>query len=312
MSHEVEKMFYTSNEGNGRFVPWHGLGTPVKNALTANEALVTAGLDWNVIQKPIFTNDREVEGYKANIRDTDNSVLGIVSNKYRIVQNTEAFSWTEALLGKGTEYETAGSLKKGRTVWLLAKLPQQLILGDEVDPFLVFTNSHDGTGAVRVAVTPIRVVCNNTLNLALSKATRAWATNHVGDMLSKLKEAERALFLSEKYMTALSEEADILANTKISEDEMNKVLDEIFVLDSDATERQKKRVESVKEEIMICTLAPDIAKYMGTKYGFINAISDWAGHSEPARKTQNYQENNWGRIIYGHPVLDKAYALIKG
>ena len=122
MAANVENMFYV------RKTPWHGLGTRVNEALNSKEALTAAGLDWNVIQEPIYTETEElIEGYKANIRDTDRKVLGVVTDRYKIVQNQEAFAFTDALLGEGVRYETAGSLQGGRKVWLLAHLPHEIL-----------------------------------------------------------------------------------------------------------------------------------------------------------------------------------------
>ena len=101
--------------------------------------------------------------------------MGVVSDRYRIVQNEEAFQFTDDLLGEGVTYETAGSLQGGKKVWMLAKLPEKYIIaGDEVTPYLVFFHSHDGSSGVKVAMTPVRVVCQNTLNLALGTAKRIW------------------------------------------------------------------------------------------------------------------------------------------
>lgn len=168
MAANVESMFYV------RETPWHGLGTRVDKALTSREALVMAGLDWRVEQKPIRTEDGGIiEGYKANIRDVDQKVLGVVSNRYKVVQNEETFAFTDALLGEDVRYETAGSLADGKRTWMLAVLPHKYIIaGDEITPYLVFMNSHDGSGAIKAAMTPIRVVCQNTLNLALATAKR--------------------------------------------------------------------------------------------------------------------------------------------
>lgn len=196
MAANVESMFYV------RKAPWHGLGTRVEEAPSSEEALALAGLDWNVIQKPIMTEDSlPIPGFKANIRDFDNQVLGVVTDRYKVVQNQEAFAFTDELLGEGVTYETAGSLQNGRRTWILAKLPQRYIIsGDEITPYLVFMNSHDGTGAIKTAMTPIRVVCQNTLNLALSTAKRTWSSNHTGQIEDRLAEARYDLLYAEKYM----------------------------------------------------------------------------------------------------------------
>ena len=203
MAHEVETMMYVT--GAERFVPWHGLGTPVENAVNSAEALELAGLDWEVNSRPIYTdNGIQIPGYIANTRSSDNKVLGVVSDKYKIVQNKEAFAFTDNLLDGDAKYVTAGSLRGGKNVWMLAELPETKILGDAVGQYLCFTNTHDGTGAVRVFVTPVRVVCNNTLNLALNTAKRSWSCRHMGNMESKMHEATRTLELANKYMEELA------------------------------------------------------------------------------------------------------------
>lgn len=305
MAHLVESMFSV------RETPWHGLGTIVNEAPTSAEAIKLAGLDWDVVSNPVFdANGNEISGYKANTRSTDNSVLGIVSNKYKIVQNKEAFEFTDNLIESGdVKYETAGSLKNGRQIWLLAKMPEKNILGDKFDPYICFSNTHDGTGAIKVCMTPIRVVCNNTLNFALSNATRTWSTKHMGDMAGKIHEAKITLGLANKYMDELTIAADKYANTKITDTEIEAVLNDLFPVDlNEDTKRKINNVQEIKDAFYVCYNMPDIAKFKGTQYGVINAMSDMVGHSAPARKTATYQENNWGRIMVGHPFLD---ALVK-
>lgn len=301
MSANVETMMSV------REMPWHGLGTIVQEAPTSHDAIEIAGLNWEVISNPIFDNmGREIKGYKANTRSTDESVLGIVSNKYQIVQNREAFEFTDNLVANGdVRYETAGSLRNGKQVWLLAKLDGVKVAGDDVDPYICFTNTHDGTGAIKVCMTPIRVVCNNSLNIALNTAKRMWSTKHMGDMESKLLEAKETLGLANNYMVALDEAADKFANTKITDAEIEKVLNDLFPVDLvKDTPRKINNVKELKDNFYICYMMPDIAKFRNTQWGVINAMSDMVTHMSPARRTETYQENNWGRIINGHPFMD--------
>lgn len=308
MAHEVEQIFYTSNEENGRFVPWHGLGTAVEQSPTSADAIKLAALDWRVESSPIFTDSGiEIPGYKANKRDSDGKVLGIVSDRYKVVQNSEAFDFTDSLIGEGCTYETAGSLKGGRKVFLLAKLPQKLILGDEVDPYVCFTNSHDGTGAIQACATPVRVVCNNTLNLALDTATRRWSTKHVGNIESKMEEARYTLKLMNDYMDSLSVTADKLAHTKVTEAEVVAILDDIFPEDDEFTERKKTNIKEVKNDIMVCMFAPDILKFKDTGWGVINGFADWVSHYKASRESDTFQERRFNKILDGHVVLDKAF-----
>lgn len=301
----VETMFSVREK------PWHGLGQIIDEAPTSRDAIEYAGLNWYVESNPIFdVNGNVIKGFKANTRSSDNSILGVVTDKYKIVQNVEAFDFTDNLIGDEMRYETAGSLRNGKTIWLLGKMPDRYICEDKFEPYIVFTNSHDGTGAVKIAMTPIRVVCNNTLNMALRSAKRSWSTKHMGNMTAKLSEARHTLGLANEYLDVLAVEADKLANETMTEDTIIKTLDEMFPVAEDASDRQKQNVQNAKDGIMICMLRPDIAKFVNTKWGFINAVSDYVGHSIPARLTANYQENNWGKIMNGHPLLDKAMSLV--
>ena len=306
MSANVETMFYA-----GREKPWHGLGVQVEDALCSDEALKMAGLDWEVNQEPIMIESGDViAGYKANVRDSDNAILGIVTDRYKVVQNTQAFDFTNGLIGGDVRYETAGSLQGGKRIWLLAKMPTKSILGDDVEPYLCFTNTHDGSGAIRICMTPIRVVCNNTLNIALDTAQRQWSTKHMGDLETKMEEARNCLAMANSYMMALDESSDRLANTKISDDAIMAAFDELFPVDDNSMDRKKENVKQVKDEFMVCYFSPDISQFKGTVWGAVNAMSDLVCHNAPKRTTATYQENNWGRIIDGHPIMDKFCELV--
>ena len=234
MSANVETMFSV------RETPWHGLGRIVMDAPASREALELAGLDWQVESRNIYSGTGSmIPGYRANVRSTDDAVLGVVSDRYRIVQNEEAFQFTDDLLGEGVTYETAGSLQGGKKVWMLAKLPEKYIIaGDEVTPYLVFFNSHDGSSGVKVAMTPVRVVCQNTLNLALATAKRQWATKHMGNMQEKMFEAQRTLDLATGYMQGLSEESERMLAKKISVDTLDTFIESLFPMDDSMTQRK--------------------------------------------------------------------------
>ncbi|MDD4112523.1 MAG: DUF932 domain-containing protein [Herbinix sp.] len=309
MSANVETMFFA-----GRQKPWHGLGVQVEGALSSEEALIRAGLNWSVVQRPILTDTGiQVEGYKANIRDSDDKVLGVVTARYRIVQNRDAFNFTDDLLGKGVRYETAGSLQEGRRVWLLAKLPAAYIVaGDRISPYLVFTNAHDGSGAIRVAMTPIRVVCQNTLNLALSTATRSWSANHTGDINLKLEDAKETLFRAEDYMDKLGEEIYHMNNHMVSDEVVSEIVSELLPIPSDASDLQERNVMKQRDDIIMrYYYAPDLQHLQKNTYRLINAVSDSATHSKPLRETNTYRENLFARTIDGNSMIDKAYQLVK-
>lgn len=283
MAANVETMFYTREK------PWHGLGTRVEVAPTSADALKMAGLDWEVRQESIYTDAGDkIAGYKANVRSTDKKVLGVVTDRYKVIQNAEAFEFTDTLLGNGVRYETAGSLAEGKKVWLLARLPREYIIGGErISPYLVFSNTHDGSGAVRVAVTPIRVVCNNTLNLALDTAKRSWSMVHTGDIKGKIQEAKDTLFMAEEYIELL------------------------LPLEKNATLTQMRNIKKLREDMASRYFdAPDLQNVGNNAYRFINAVSDFATHADPLRRTANYNENLFARTVEGNPLIDRAYQMV--
>ena len=325
MSANVETMF----SGNG-IIPWHELGVVIQGALTSDEAIKVAGLDWDVVQKPIYDEfGRELNGYKVNMRSSDNTPLGIVTDKYKIVQNRDAFDFTDELLGHGVQYETAGSLSSGKRVWMLARMENTTIAEENIDPYLVFTNSHDGTGAIRVAVTPIRVVCQNTLNLALSQASRHWSCVHKGDIKSKLEEARYTLLNAKAYMDALEEEFGELKLKTVTDKQVAAMTDKLLEIEFNNLYNKaiktgnivdfKERLRQQKFEDKLATKRNDILTIyhekpdlVGTEksaFRFINAVSDYITHTNDHKNTKTYQENLFMKVADGHSMIDTAHKL---
>lgn len=236
----------------------------------------------------------------------------MVTNRYKVIQNEEAFSFTDGLLGEGVRYETAGSLQGGRKVWLLARMPQDYIItGERISPYLVFSNTHDGSGAIKVALTPIRVVCNNTLNLALSSAKRSWSMIHTGDIQGKLEEAKDTLFKAELYMDELGKEIEDLRMKRMSDQQVLDYIEILLPLDENMTAQQKKNIIRLQEDMKMRYFdAPDLKGVGKNAYRFINAVSDFATHAAPLRKTANYKENVFSRTVEGNPLIDKAYQMV--
>lgn len=307
MAANVESMFYV------RETPWHGLGTRVVDALSAKEALIAAGLNWNVVQEPIYTETEElIGGYKANVRDSDRKVLGVVTDRYKVIQNEEAFAFTDELLGQGVRFETAGSLQDGKKVWMLAHMPHEYIIsGEHISPYLLFSNTHDGSGAIKVALTPIRVVCNNTLNLALHMAKRTWSMIHTGDIKGKMEEAKNTLFMAERYMDSLGKEFEALRQKKMTDKQVMEYIEILLPVEEHATIQQRRNMEKLREDMRLRYFdALDLQDVGKNAYRFINAVSDFATHAEPLRRTANYKENLFARTVEGNPMIDKAYQMV--
>lgn len=303
----VEKMFSV------REVPWHGQGLIVEDAPTSADAIRLAGLDWEVNQEPIYlANGTEIKGRYANVRSSDGSPLGIVGDKYKIVQNTDAFAFTDALLGEGVKYETAGSLKDGKVIWLLARMPEDIeILGDKVAPYMVFTNTHDGSGAVRVTMTPVRVVCNNTLNAAMRGVKRVWSARHTGSITSKLDDAMQTLQFAKSYIDATKETFEELHKVKISDFRLYRMVHDLVPITDDMSERQKTNQTRVRDDILLrYKEAPDLKVLDHTGARLVQAVADTTSHMEPLRMTSNFKENRFKNILDGNQLLDTAIDMM--
>ena len=303
----VESLFYV------RETPWHGQGTRVEEAPSSEEAIRLAGLNWEVQQQPIYLADgTEIKGNYANVRSSDGKALGIVGDRYKIVQNTDAFAFTDALLGEGVKYETAGSLKDGKVIWLLARMPESIeILGDKVDPYMVFTNTHDGSGAVRVCMTPVRVVCNNTLNAAMRGARRVWSARHTGSVTNKLDDARETLQFASQYLEATKQTFEDLYKVKLNEFSLYKTINDIIPITEDMTDKQKVNQKAIRDDILLrYNEAPDLKVLDQTGARLVQAVADTTSHMEPFRQTANFKENRFKKTLDGNILLDKTIGIL--
>lgn len=299
-----------------RRVPWGGLGTDISHSGCIDEALFQAGLDWEVTQKPLQTVEEvpvPLTGYWANVRVQDNEPLGIVTDRYRVIQNSEAFGFVDSLIGEGVTFQQAGQFQNGRKVWVLAKLPDRYVLADEaVSPYVVFITSHDGSSSVKVAMTPVRVICCNMINLALRRASRTWSAQHTGDISLKLDDARDTLLHAGEYMDALGNEIGNLHLLKLTDSQVISLADKIYPEAPEMTDLQKRNAGMKRQDLLErYFLAPDLSILPRNAFRFIQAVSDHATHSDPARRGANYNENLFARSIEGNPLIDRAYALVK-
>lgn len=254
MSHEFETGFVVREQA------WHGLATVLKDAPTVEEGIKEAGLEWQVAPCPMTALAESgiiaVEGYKAIIRQSDNSVLGVVSDKYVPLQNKEAFDWFQKFLDDGLcQLESAGSLKSGRHVWVLAKISDGVLEvspGDPITGYLLLSTAHDGSRAVTVALTPIRVVCWNTLSAAFSMAENAEKTKrgyairivHSKQMKSQLKAVQEQIDFSRQQLAAVVNGAQTLRKRQIGPTEYYKFLESIYAPEKEAMREEMDQVRA--------------------------------------------------------------------
>ena len=293
--------------GNG-IRPWHGIGTVVEGVPSSDEAIRLAKLDWDVLQYPVYAEGNiECKGYWANVRSDTNEALGIVKDRYKVLQNREAFSFVDDVVGEGqgtVKYETAGSLYNGRRVFLLTRLPDTDILGDSVENYLFFTTTHDGSGSLMAGISNIRVVCNNTLQLAIDRASRSWKCRHTESIQSKRDDAKRSLGFAVQYVQQSKALAEDMARKIINEEQFFRTL-------FDKSNMKEKNAEELVLRIHdIYHHKDDLGNFRGTAWGMYNAVSDFLSNGEPLRKHKNYEQKRLEGFFDGYTLLNKAQDIL--
>lgn len=311
-----DRIFYAGE------VPWHGIGTKLNNPATAYEAIQAAKLNYVVskrglaLQEEIFNPRVIVPKHFATFREDTLKVLGVVSHAYKIIQNVEAFNFFDTIIGEGQAvYHTAGALGLGERIWILAKLPGKIVIKDNdiVDKYLLLMNSHDGTSALRMFFTPIRVVCQNTLTMALQDSNAGIAIRHTGDIKSKVAAAQQALGLANKAYADFEKDAMRLADRKLTQTEA----DMYFAL---IAFQGKKAELSVTSKLMetryehllrLYRLAPgnDIPEVKETAWAAFNSVSYYTDHFKYLERATVIPERRLKNIWFGSGLEMKQRAL---
>lgn len=307
MASNVESMMYVGE------TPWHGLGTKVEEAPDSATAIKMAGLDWQVTQENVRVGRNIVDGYKANVRSSDKKVLGITSDKYEVVQNADAFAFTDAMIGAGCKYETAGSLKEGKIVWLLALTDQRKILGDDIKQYLTFVNGFDGKTPVKVFDTSTRVVCSNTLQLALAGAKRVWTFEHSTGVQDRLHEFQVTMTNARNYMDNLEKFAEELHKKTITKKQLEAILTQVYGDESEFKDQKMKqeRISRLKNRLItVYNDTTDLQNHRGTAWGLYNAFADVAGHGTPTNNKGEVRERRFLSYIDGNKLLSLAQRAI--
>ena len=244
-------MAHYINETNGKHSffsvkekAWHGLGQIVEQYPTSAEAIQYAGLDYFVEKRPLFTNSLEndiakitsgiavpkiaVPNVFATVRNDTSEVLGTVGKDYEVVQNVNAFEFFDAIVGgaDGILYETAGALGKGERIFITAKLPGYIKVGkqDMIEQYLFLTTSHDGFGSITAAFTPIRIVCNNTLNAAMRNHSNAIKIRHTASANDRLKQAHHLMGISGSMAGELETIFNHWSQVRITDKQVKKLI----------------------------------------------------------------------------------------
>ena len=322
MAHNLEQFedgttaFFSARE-----VAWHQLGTVTEGALTAEDALRTAQLDWDVLKSedpvstmvPMYGDGAMEQGsleeitfkdkfmtYRYHPKTRHAEALGVVGNRYTPVQNLEAFSFLNAVADEsGAVFETAGSIDNGRKVFMTMKMPEGMQIGgvDNIDLYLMAWNTHDGTSSFSVAVTPIRVVCQNTLTAALNAAKSTYTLRHTPKVNGKIQAARETLGITWQYAEAFQQQAENLISQQMTDDEFKQLVEHVFPIDEES-ERARNLAETARGTLHSLWRAPTQQNVFGTKWAAYNAFAEYSDWAKPVRD-KNPETARAIRIVTG-------------
>jgi phage/plasmid-like protein (TIGR03299 family) len=307
MAHEVESMVFFGA------LPWHRLGTALEEGDLYDwpTASKKAGLDWTVELVPLVTADTQAQvTHRAVRRTSDARVLGIVGPRYAPLQNKDAFGWFQPFLdAREAALHTAGSLRNGSRIWVLAKLsrdPLEIAEGDEVEKYLLLSHGHDGSLAVRCGFTPIRVVCANTLSMAHgSDASKLIRIKHTRDVLENLANIREIMDLANAEFEATAEQYRRLARTSINQADLRKYVRRVLKVEGD--QEAGSRLKNLMEEIVTLAEAGrgnNLPSVRGTLWTAYNGVSEWLTHNR-GRSDDNRLNSLW----FGESAVTNRHAL---
>ncbi len=313
--------------------PWHGLGQIVQDYPTSAEALKFAGLDYEVTKEDIYTTSYNCDGqpmditkriltHSATMRKDTGAVLGIVGRDYEIVQNLDAFSFFDSIVGgDGIQYETAGALGKGERIFITAKLPGYIKVGREdlIEQYLFLTTSHDGFGSITAAFTPIRIVCNNTLNAALRNCSNSIKIRHTANAKERLEQAHKVMGISSQLSVQLEQSFNNWTKVKVTDPELQRLIQLAMVPNKEVLEN----IQNCKwDELSACfnNICNSVFEYAvssptqqtettrGTLFGAYNSVT---GYFQNVRSYKN-DESKLKSLLYGGTAqvrAQKAFTL---
>lgn len=288
-----------------REATWANIGTDVKQCKNnIDEILVKSGLDYNVVEQPVFIGggDAASDRFKAIVRESDGHVYNITKKSYTICQNRDAFAFLEEM-PEDLEIVKAGESGSGM-IYLIGVLPTLKVLGDDFTPHLIFQTSHNADFALKTAIAPLRVVCQNQFNTAFGDNSNAITLKHTPGIAANVHEAGRILRGTSEYMQYFAKKADMLATNKVN---VEKAIEILLPISKDATEASANRVEEAREVFRGLYNTSDNQNFRGSAWGLLNAVTDYSTH-ETGKKSA--AENRFVASIISPDFQKKAVALI--
>lgn len=275
-----------------RTTTFANIGTDITGLKTSEEVLNAAGLNYNVIKKPMFLQDNsgtliDYPDKKFTVVEGTNKVLGVVSSKYEVCQNRDAFSFIDYIGGDevGFEYVKAGETASG-LIYIIAKIPNVTLMGDTITPYIIFQNSHDGLNSVKATISPLRIVCQNQFNVSFKQSPNTVRIIHSSQMDRRILTAREMMRDVAEYMETFEDTAENLATKKIPYGEVTKVFNEVFKYQPEKmSERQKRNFDDARNDFLACYNSDDNQNFRGTAWGVMNGAADYLTHHRSVRKS---------------------------
>jgi phage/plasmid-like protein (TIGR03299 family) len=294
--------------------PWHGLGNKVDADIGVEDAIVAAGLDWEVGLKDLQTVDGIPVNHRATYRKTDGSILGVVGPRYTPLQNKDSFDWFQPFIDAGEcGIHTAGSLHSGQKVWVLAQLNRdssEIVPGDDVSKFILLSNSHDGTTAIRVGYTPIRVVCVNTLAMAHSKGSGSQLIRirHTRSSKNNLEQVRDIMDNINAQFEATAEQFRFLASKNFNQADIRRYVKTMLGIEGTVDGDIKTRTRNIMDEILALVEGPkqSATNVRGTWWAAYNGYNEYLNYNK-GRTEDNRLDSLW----FGANANDNIKALEK-
>ena len=275
-----------------RTTTFANIGTDITGLKTSEEVLNAANLNYNVVKKPMYLKDDsgnfvDFPDKKFTVVEGTDKVLGVVSSKYEVCQNRDAFSFIDYIGGDevGFEYVKAGETNSG-LVYIIAKIPNVTLLGDAITPYIIFQNSHDGLNSVKATICPLRIICQNQFNISFRQSTNTVRIIHSSQMDSRMLAAREMMRDVAEYMETFEDTAVELATKKVRYDDVIKMFNDVFKYDPiKMSERQKQNFDDARNDFLSCYNSDDNQNFIGTAWGIMNGAADYLTHHKSVRKT---------------------------
>ena len=290
---------------------WYEYGSDVKKHLTSEAAIKEAKLDYNVVKQSLFREKREeVPSHYATVRTDTNQLLGVVGNRYTILQNKDAFRFFDSVVGiKEAIYESAGAFANGKKIWLMAKLPGYIkTVGEDItEKYLLLHNSHDGSGSVQIMFTPIRVVCSNTLNVAAGAATNRVSLRHTQNIGLKINKVQEQLGIMNQRFSIFEDASRKLAAVDLTRNAFKDYLKNTGLIPKDSDADQSTRAKNITDEVsqlFETGRGADLKGAKGTAWGAFNAVVEYVDHYRGSDKKEKRAES----LLFGSGSVVKQKA----